>query len=182
MLEPDSSLDGILLRQYLEGGECRSNRKRAGSDITTGNWCMLFEDSSWCLWNAMSGSKDLFLNPPEICVSSLPCPTKELCDWYVLLLTYWGREARACRVTALEYTTTPTETEDRRWLGWGVGCGSLETEQQGSSGRRWRGQGWSWMAWQAFLVWLSVVELEPFQVEQLQSASIGIIWGPQENK
>ena len=43
MMDPDSSLDSILLRQYLEGGECRSNRKRAGSDITTGNWCMLFE-------------------------------------------------------------------------------------------------------------------------------------------
>ena len=43
MREPDSSLDGILLGKYLEGGECRSNRKRAGSEITTGNGSMLFE-------------------------------------------------------------------------------------------------------------------------------------------
>ena len=43
MMEPGSFLDGILLRKYLEGEECRSNRKRAGSEITTGNGCMLFE-------------------------------------------------------------------------------------------------------------------------------------------
>ena len=44
------------------------------------------------------------------------------------------------------------------------------------------GGGREGVEWQAFLGWLSVVELEPFQVEQLQSASIGIIWGPQESK
>ena len=44
------------------------------------------------------------------------------------------------------------------------------------------GGGRGGVEWQAFLGWLSVVELEPFQVKQLQSASIGIIWGPQESK
>ena len=58
----------------------------------------------------------------------------------------------------------------------GVSRPNNRVAQEGDGGGR------GGVEWQAFLVWLSVVELEPFQVKQLQSASIGIIWSPQESK